>query len=47
MLSKKPLVLAEWSLVTLLTLGAALVESSQHDILPHHASDIIGKAITI
>ena len=32
----------EWSAIVLLALGVSMVESSQLDIVPHHASDVIG-----
>jgi UDP-sugar transporter A1/2/3 len=41
MLSKR-LSIKEWCAVILLSIGVSMVESSQHDILPHHASNVIG-----
>jgi UDP-sugar transporter A1/2/3 len=32
----------EWLAIVMLAIGVGMVESSQHDILPHHASDFIG-----
>jgi UDP-sugar transporter A1/2/3 len=32
----------EWFTIVALALGVSMVESSQHDIQPHHASDIMG-----
>jgi UDP-sugar transporter A1/2/3 len=32
----------EWSAIALLAMGVSMVESSQLDIVPHHASDVIG-----
>lgn len=34
--------LREWLCVILLAIGVSMVESSQHEISPHHASNIIG-----
>ncbi len=41
MLNKR-LSIKEWCAVVMLTIGVSMVESSQHEILPHHASNIIG-----
>lgn len=41
MLAKR-LSIKEWCAIVFLAIGVGMVESSQHDILPHHASDIIG-----
>jgi UDP-sugar transporter A1/2/3 len=41
MLAKR-LSIKEWMAIILLALGVSMVESSQHDILPHHASNIVG-----
>ncbi|KAK0348539.1 hypothetical protein LTR94_036842, partial [Friedmanniomyces endolithicus] len=40
MLNKR-LSIKEWCAVVMLTIGVSMVESSQHEILPHHASNII------
>jgi UDP-sugar transporter A1/2/3 len=41
MLSKR-LSIKEWVSIILLAMGVSLVESSQHEISPHHASNILG-----
>lgn len=41
MLSKR-MTIKEWCTIIFLAMGVGMVESSQHDILPHHASDIVG-----
>ncbi len=41
MLAKR-LSIKEWMSIILLALGVSMVESSQHDIVPHHASNIVG-----
>jgi solute carrier family 35 (UDP-sugar transporter), member A1/2/3 len=32
----------EWCTIIFLAIGVGMVESSQHDILPHHASNLVG-----
>lgn len=38
----KRISIKEWLAIIMLAIGVAMVESSQHDILPHHASDVLG-----
>jgi UDP-sugar transporter A1/2/3 len=42
MLLYRRLSLKEWGCIFALSVGVSMVESSQNDILPHHASNIIG-----
>lgn len=42
MLAKKRMTIKEWASIVALAIGASMVESSQHDILPHHASNFVG-----
>ena len=46
MLNKR-LSIKEWCAIIILTVGVSMVESSQHEILPHHASNIVGMASVI
>lgn len=41
-LLNKRLSIKEWCIIIFLTIGVSMVESSQHEILPHHASNVIG-----
>eukprot|EP01031_Cornospumella_fuschlensis_P045013 gene45013-55066_t len=41
MLSRR-LSIKEWCAILTLAIGVSIVESSQHEIIPHHASNIVG-----
>lgn len=41
MLSRR-LSIKEWCVILTLAIGVSIVESSQHEIVPHHASNVVG-----